>query len=118
MVNALQNIGDLAVAQSAAPRPAGKFASSANIDKTAQDFEGMFMTQMLQPMFEGLGANPVFGGGHGEEIMRSFLVQEYGKIAAKSGSLGIATAVKNEMIRAQAAVQQPINNGAQNAIIQ
>jgi peptidoglycan hydrolase FlgJ len=69
----------------------------------SQDFEAMFVSQMLQPMFETVGTDPVFGGGHGEEIMRSFLVQEYGKIVAKSGHLGIAAMVKGEMIRSQAA---------------
>jgi Rod binding domain-containing protein len=117
MVSGVQNIGDLAVTQSFTSRVGGRLGSSANIDKAAQDFEGMFMSQMLQPMFEGLGVDPVFGGGHGEEIMRSFLVQEYGKIAAKNGHYGIAAAVKNEMIKAQAnAAGAASNQGGKNAI--
>jgi len=78
-----------------------KIGVSSNIDKTAQDFEAMFATQMLQPMFEGIAVDPTFGGGHGEEVMRSFLLQEYGKMMAKTGKLGIASQVKAEMIRAQ-----------------
>ncbi len=99
MDGAVQSMGDLALGQAmaAAPKPAGK-----SIDKVASDFEGMFMTQMLQPMFETVGVDKVFGGGHGEEVMRSFLVQEYGKVAAKAGHFGIAAAVKNELIRTQA----------------
>jgi len=108
---ALQNIGDLALSQATAPR-LGKIAAVGNIDKAASDFEGMFMTQMLQPMFAGVAVDPVFGGGHGEEMMRSFLVQEYGKMIAKSGHIGIAAAVKNEMIRAQQIAQ----TGGPNAI--
>lgn len=103
-MDSLQSIGDLAISQlgaaQGAVRPRGK-ASMDTIDKNAKDFEGMFMSQMLQPMFEGVGVDPVFGGGHGEEIMRSFLVQEYGKALAAGGHLGIADAVKNEMIKAQ-----------------
>lgn len=72
-----------------------------NIDKTAQDFEAMFATQLLQPMFEGVAVDPTFGGGHGEEIMRSFMLQEYGKLIAKTGKLGIAAQVKSEMLKAQ-----------------
>ena len=34
--------------------------------------------------------------------MKSFLVQEYGKIVAGNGKFGISAAVKNEMILAQA----------------
>jgi flagellar protein FlgJ len=120
-MDALQNIGDLALSQATAPRLAGKLASGGNIDKAASDFEGMFMTQMLQPMFEGVAVDPLFGGGHGEEMMRSFLVQEYGKIIAKNGHFGIAAAVKDEMIRAQEIAQtvnQPSATGGQNAAIQ
>jgi len=72
-----------------------------SIDAAAQDFESMFATQMLQPMFETVPVNGLFGGGHGEEVMRTFMLQEYGKLVAKSGLLGIASQVKAEMLRAQ-----------------
>ncbi len=108
----LQNFGSLAASQGYtqdaltraghAKSPVASM-SMAQIDKTATDFEGMFAAQMLQPMFEGLETNPLFGGGHGEEMMKGFLVEEYGKIAARSGSLGIASAVRQELIRAQSA---------------
>jgi len=107
MDSGLQTIGDVTVnaatatvtTQQALRRMSN--SASATIDKTAQNFEGMFMTQMLQPMFASINVDPTFGGGHGEEVMKGFLVQEYGKIAAKSGKLGIAAAVKKEMIKAQ-----------------
>jgi Rod binding domain-containing protein len=102
----LQNIGDMAVTQSTASSAismASKIGSGPNIDKAAKNFESMFMSQMLAPMFETDDVDPMFGGGHGEQVMRTFLVQEYGKIAANSGNLGIASAVKAEMIRAQSA---------------
>ena len=105
--SSVQSAGDLAVMQSSAqPILSGKITgtkSMATIDKASKDFEGMFMSQMMQPMFESVDVDPVFGGGHGEQVMRTFLVQEYGKLAAKSGGLGIAAEVKSEMIRAQAA---------------
>ena len=110
----LQSMGDVALGQAmaTAPKPSGR-----NLDKVASDFEGMFMTQMLQPMFETVGVDKVFGGGHGEEVMRSFLVQEYGKVAAKAGHFGIAAAVKSELIRTQAKMnaQHTQPPGAANA---
>ncbi|MDP9126817.1 MAG: rod-binding protein [Pseudomonadota bacterium] len=107
----IQSLGDLATkaGTTAASMTAARDATApsrlpkGNIDQASQEFEAMFMTQMLQPMFEGLGSDPTFGGGHGEEVMKTFLIQEYGKLAAKSGHLGIAASVKNEMIKAQAA---------------
>ena len=95
------SIGDASIAISALPSLSAKLGANANIDKTAQGFEEMFATQLLQPMFEGVGVNQTFGGGHGEEVMRSFLTQEYGKMVAKSGKLGIAAQVKTQMLRAQ-----------------
>jgi Rod binding domain-containing protein len=100
---AMQNMDDLAVSQAMSAKPALSASTMAGIDKAANNFEGMFMTQMMQPMFESVSVDPTFGGGHGEEVMRSFMVQEFGKIAAKSGRIGIAPAIKNEMIRMQSA---------------
>jgi flagellar protein FlgJ len=118
MDNAMQNIGDLAVAQAQTAGVTafhGSAASLAAIDKKSKDFESMFMAQMLQPMFEGLGVDPTFGGGHGEEIMRSFLIQEYGKAMSLGGHLGIAESVKNAMIRSQEASMKNAPNASQGA---
>jgi Rod binding domain-containing protein len=101
MIDNLLPLGDLTTTMGALPTLAGKSNIPTNIDKAANDFEAMFATQLLQPMFEGLKVNETFGGGHGEEVMKSFLLQEYGKILAKTGKLGIAPQVKAEMLRAQ-----------------
>jgi Rod binding domain-containing protein len=99
----LQSMGDIALSQGGVmPKLTSLSSAPGAIDKTATDFEGMFMSQMLQPMFEGLGVDPVFGGGHGEEVMRNFLVQEYGKAIAKNAHFGITDAVKKQMIATQA----------------
>ena len=107
MDGSIQALGDMAVTQGTTPAALAGRVRGGNVDQAAQDFEAMFVSQMLQPMFEGIGADPMFGGGHAEEIMRTFLIQEYGKIAAKSGRLGIAAEVKNEMIRAQEQASSP-----------
>lgn len=70
-------------------------------DEVAQDFEAMFMTEMLKPMFAELKPDPRFGGGKGEEIFSGMMLQEYGKLMAETGSLGIAQSVKEELIRMQ-----------------
>jgi len=73
------------------------------ITKASKDFESMFMAQMLQPMFESVETSSDFGGGHGEEAMRGFLVQEYGKAMAAGTDFGLASSVKAELIRLQGA---------------
>lgn len=71
------------------------------IDAVAKDFEAMFVSEMMKPMFEGLDAAPPFGGGKTEEVFRGLMLQEYGKMIADTGQLGIADMVKAEMIKMQ-----------------
>lgn len=116
--NDLQATGDLAIAQMQNPAGNLKLRGKASldvIDRKSKEFEGVFMAQMLQPMFEGLKVDPLFGGGHGEEVMRSFLIQEYGKAMAASGTFGIAAAVKNAMIRSQEIGNGNIPSASQGA---
>ncbi len=76
-------------------------ATRTKIRKAADEFEAQFFGQMLAPMFETVGTDPNFGGGHGEEMFRSMLVNEYGKKLAQHGNFGISNAVYGELLRAQ-----------------
>ncbi len=71
------------------------------IDQAAQDFEAFFLSQMFGYMFAGIETNSLFGGGHGETIYRSLLIEEYGKAVASSGGIGVADAVAREMLNLQ-----------------
>jgi Rod binding domain-containing protein len=88
---------------SAAPPTATALAAKhgSKLDKAAEEFEAVFLSQMLSHMFEGVRTDGPFGGGKAEEMFRSFMVQEYGKVMAASGGVGLADMVKREMIRAQ-----------------
>ncbi len=101
MIESLLPLGNDVTAMNMLPMPSIRPGVNARVDAAAQEFEAMFAAQLLQPMFESVPVNGVFGGGHGEEIMRSFMLQEYGKMIAQKGLLGIAPQVKNEMLRAQ-----------------
>ncbi len=71
------------------------------IEQAAEEFEAFFLSQMLSHMFAGIEPDSKFGGGHGETVFRSLLVDEYGKAIAQSGGIGIADAVAREMIKLQ-----------------
>lgn len=73
------------------------------IDSASKDFEANFLSEMMKPMFEGIAVDQTFGGGKGEEVFRDFLVQEYAKKMADRGGIGIATAVRDQMIKTQEA---------------
>lgn len=71
------------------------------IDQAAQDFEATFISEMLKPMFEMVEVNDTFGGGKGEEIFRDFTIQEYGKLIARQGGIGLSDQIKAQMIKLQ-----------------
>ncbi len=99
---ALARTSDAGIQKSAAAlRAAGQGKDEGKIDEAAQEFEAVFVSAMLQPMFEGIKPDDTFGGGKGEEMFQSLMLSEYGKIVAKTGQLGIADHVKAEMIRMQ-----------------
>jgi Rod binding domain-containing protein len=95
----------VATAARAQAQPQGYGAVGAVNEKSAKDaaesFESFFVGQMLEYMWEGVEVDPMFGGGHAEEMWRSMLNQEYGKHVVKSGGLGIANQVMTSMLRAQ-----------------
>ena len=71
------------------------------IDEAAQDFEAVFLSAMMNPMFEGIEADAPFSCGKGEEVFNGMMLNEYGKIIAQTGGVGIADTVRDHMIRLQ-----------------
>jgi Rod binding domain-containing protein len=69
--------------------------------KAAVDFEAVFLTEMLKPMFEGLDAEAPFGGGNSEDIWRSFQIAEFGKGIARAGGIGLAPVIYRELLQIQ-----------------
>ena len=94
----------LATANSVRSLPDTKgIANPKQARETAKEFEAVFLSQMLKPMFESVKLEEPFGGGMGEELWRSMQVDEYGKALANAGGIGIADAVFREMIKQQEA---------------
>ena len=73
--------------------------------ETAQDFEAMFLSIMLDFMWKGPNTDALFGGGNGEDMFRSVLTQEYGKTMARAGGVGLADTIYQEIIKLQEAAQ-------------
>jgi Rod binding domain-containing protein len=91
--------------QSASQAPAQNAAAATakreGVRQVAQEFEALFLAEMLAPVFESVDTDGLFGGGESEKIFRSMMVQEYGKAIAQSGGVGIADAVQREILRMQ-----------------
>lgn len=67
--------------------------------KVSQDFEGLFIGMMMKSMRETVGKDKLTGGGHGEEVYRSILDQEYVAAAVKRGGFGLAKHIEKDIIR-------------------
>lgn len=67
----------------------------------ADEFEAMFIAQMLAPMFEALDTDGITGGGSAERAFRPMLVNEYAKEMSQQGGIGIADQVYTEILRMQ-----------------
>lgn len=88
-------ISSLAAATSASASPA--------MQKAAEQFESVFLSQMLAPMFKDTQDGGTFGGGQAEATFKSLLVEQYGNKIAARHATGIAEAVLREMIKIQEA---------------
>ncbi|MBK6897083.1 MAG: rod-binding protein [Alphaproteobacteria bacterium] len=98
------NLGMIQLSQMDGMRISDQLAAAKNakkIDEVAQEFEAVFITEMMKPMFEGLSTDETFGGGKGEEIFRGILLQEYGKKIAQTHSIGLSAQLKAELLRQQ-----------------
>ncbi|MBL8697263.1 MAG: rod-binding protein [Alphaproteobacteria bacterium] len=76
-------------------------ATPEQAQKLGSQFENMFLSQMLAPMFEGLHTEGVFGGGTGERMFRSFQIDSYAQAITRRGGVGIAQRVAREILSLQ-----------------
>jgi Rod binding domain-containing protein len=71
------------------------------IGKTSKEFESVFISQFLGSMFAGISADGLTGGGQGEEMFRSLMIDEYGKSLEQRGGFGLAAAVQRQLLKHQ-----------------
>ncbi len=94
------------LAQTLAAKPANTpnitgVRTEAQAEKVAKEFESFFLGQMLQGMFAGLKSDGPFGGGAGEKAFSGLLHEEYAKVFAQNGGIGLSDQLKTEILRMQ-----------------
>jgi flagellar protein FlgJ len=66
----------------------------AQLRAVATEFESLFAKQMLDAMRATLSPdNDLFYGGMAQEIFQDMLYEEYARMMAKTGSLGVAEVI-------------------------
>jgi Rod binding domain-containing protein len=92
-------------------RPDFEFASAlqkvapqaqARAKSTATDFEAMFLNSMFSEMTAGVKGEGPFGDTQGTGVWRSMLTEQYSKLFARAGGVGIASDVYRTLIVQQA----------------
>jgi Rod binding domain-containing protein len=91
----------LSVARTPYPTAAPAAAGTDKTKKVSQDFEGVFLTNMFENMFEGLDDEGPFGGGAGNGVWRSMLTEQYAKTISAAGGIGIAKQIQHQLISLQ-----------------
>jgi len=91
---------------SAAPNPYTSLAGAdlskkPDIRAAAEEFEAVFLNNMLQSMFTSLEEGGVWGSGNGAEAWQGMLVDEYAKTITDAGGIGLADSVERELLALQ-----------------
>jgi Rod binding domain-containing protein len=90
----------------AAPRATADAAKAANASK---EYESVFISQFLGSMFSSIKTNELTGGGQGEDMFRSMMVDQYAKSLTARGGFGLAAHMQAELLKHQ---QAPADDAA------
>jgi peptidoglycan hydrolase FlgJ len=91
---------NLALAAATMPPAGGGAPRLDALRDAAQEFEAIFLAQVLGTMTQGLGGEDLPGDDQGE-VFRAMLNDEVAKLISRSGGIGVADAVLREMLKAQ-----------------
>ena len=72
---------------------------AAELRKAAEDFEAVFLFQMMKQMRSGMQKEDMFHGGMGEDVFTEMLDEEFSKKMAGRGSVGIADMLYKQLSR-------------------
>ncbi len=90
-----------------------KEADLKKLRQAVEEFEAFFISQTFAQMYDTIPVNETFGGGNAEKIFRSMLIDEYGKMTARSGGIGLT-----DQIMTQILIQQEADTTANNKTIE
>lgn len=79
------------------PEPSAKDRIAAK--KVAKEFEALFVGIMLKSMRDTVGKDNMTYGGHGEDVYRSLLDQEYAKAISDNQGLGLADRIEKDLLK-------------------
>lgn len=83
------------------PLPEPKTPREISAKKAADEFEAIFISQMLKGMSVGVKTDGPFGGGQSEDIYRDLMNEELGKSMTGQGGIGMSDSIYREILKNQ-----------------
>jgi len=72
----------------------------------SKEYESVFISQFLGSMFSGISTDGLTGGGEGEQMFRSLMIDEYAKGITARGGFGLASHMQSELMKHQQGAAQ------------
>lgn len=82
------------------PTP-GRTADIEDPARAAREFETFFLAHALSLLQADISVEAPFGGGPGEQAFRSFLIDEQARAIVDNGGIGLADAVRRDLLALQ-----------------
>ena len=89
-----------AIQQSGSNLQTPRVSNAEEAKRAAIEFEGVFLAQLINSMM-GESTKTEFDGGAGEDAFKGILHEEYAKVFAEAGGIGLAEPLAREMLRYQ-----------------
>ena len=93
--------GAMAIAQSAKPKAPVSAPNLAAATKAAKEYESVFISEFMGSMFSGISTDGPFGGGQGEAMFRSMMLDQYSKQIEARGGFGLAATMTKQLLAHQ-----------------
>ena len=75
------------------------FDEEKRLKEQSVELESVLISKMIEPMFPDGKESGLYGGGHGSDIFRQMMIDEYARTLAKTNSLGLAKNIEKDLKR-------------------
>ncbi|MGK5094905.1 rod-binding protein [Deltaproteobacteria bacterium TL4] len=84
-------------AQNLKSRKLDTATKESELKEVANEFEALFVNEMLKSMRDSIGDSGIMPKGDGEKMFESMLDGEYSRAAAKTGRFGLAASIYQQL---------------------
>jgi Rod binding domain-containing protein len=67
------------------------------LHEEAVELESVLISNMIEPMFPDGKESGLYGGGHGSDIFRQMMIDQYARVIAQKNGLGLAENIEKNL---------------------